>query len=39
VVAKEDALRRLLATEGTLSETLARVLHQMKTVRVYSDIT
>lgn len=36
---KKDAFSRVLADEGKLSETPARVLHEMKQVIVFTDIT
>ena len=35
---KKDALSRMLSIKGTLSETPARIIHEMKDVTVYTDI-
>lgn len=35
---KKDAMRRVLAEEGLLSETPARIIHEMKNVQVFSDV-
>ena len=35
---KGDAFRRVIARQGSLSETPMRIIHQMKNVEVFTDI-